>query len=184
MITVSYVYYFNKKYKRIGHLFQDRFKSEAVEDDSYILSLSRYIHLNPVEAGIAQDASEYQWSSYRNYIGYDISFDKVLDTASVLNIFPENKKAAVSSYVEYMKEDANDSFIDIIAKDNTIDEEDAKNIFAKMLSENDIDCLGRGTDPALALLIKDFKAKTNLSIRKIAVIAGINKDKVNRLLKT
>jgi len=51
-ITVSYVCYFNKKHKRVGHLFQDRFKSEVIEQDSYILSLARYIHQNPVKAGI------------------------------------------------------------------------------------------------------------------------------------
>ncbi len=55
-ITVSYVYYFNKKYKRIGHLFQDRFRSEVVEDDNYVLSLARYIHQNPVKAGIVNQA--------------------------------------------------------------------------------------------------------------------------------
>ena len=48
-VTVSYVYYFNKKHKRVGHLFQDRFKSEVVDEDSYALSLARYIHQNPVK---------------------------------------------------------------------------------------------------------------------------------------
>jgi putative transposase len=50
-INISYAYYFNKKYDRIGHLFQDRFKSEGIESDVYLLSAVRYIHNNPVKAG-------------------------------------------------------------------------------------------------------------------------------------
>jgi REP element-mobilizing transposase RayT len=60
----SYAYYFNKKYGRSGHLFQDRFKSEAVEDDAYFFSVLNYIYQNPVKAGIAQSVDRYQWSSF------------------------------------------------------------------------------------------------------------------------
>lgn len=67
-IGTSYVYYFNKKYGRVGHLFQDRFKSEAIEDDSYLLAVVRYIHNNPVKAGIVKNASSYRWSSFNAYI--------------------------------------------------------------------------------------------------------------------
>jgi len=66
-ITVSYVRYFNKKYKRVGHLFQDIFRSEVIEQDSYLLCLARYIHQNPVKAGIVQKAADYKWSSYHGY---------------------------------------------------------------------------------------------------------------------
>ncbi len=75
-ITVSYVYYFNKKYKRVGHLFQDRFKSEVVEHDNYVLSLARYIHQNPVKAGLVEKADDYIWSSHNCYLGRDNSFSK------------------------------------------------------------------------------------------------------------
>ena len=47
-----YTIYFNKRYKRYGHLFQGRFKSIIVDKDSYLLELSRYIHLNPVRASL------------------------------------------------------------------------------------------------------------------------------------
>ena len=52
-IGCRFVYWYNAKYQRVGHLFQDRFKSEPVEDDEYFLCALRYIHLNPVEAGIS-----------------------------------------------------------------------------------------------------------------------------------
>ena len=65
-IAGSYAYYFNHKNDRSGHLFQDRFGSEAVEDDDYLLTVIRYIHRNPEKAGIAK-AGEYRWSSYDAY---------------------------------------------------------------------------------------------------------------------
>lgn len=62
-----YVYWYNVKYQRVGHLFQDRFKSETVEDDSYFLTVIRYIHQNPVKAGICKEIEDYKYSSYRDY---------------------------------------------------------------------------------------------------------------------
>ncbi len=59
-----YVYWFNVKYQRSGHLFQDRFRSEPVEDDAYFLATLRYIHQNPVKAGLAASVSDYKYSSY------------------------------------------------------------------------------------------------------------------------
>ncbi len=51
-ICSSYVYWYNKKYERVGHLYQERFKSECVEDNNYFINVLRYIHQNPVKAGI------------------------------------------------------------------------------------------------------------------------------------
>jgi len=53
-ISGSYVAWFNWKYGRCGHLFQERFKSEAVENDAYFLTVLRYIHQNPVKAGLVK----------------------------------------------------------------------------------------------------------------------------------
>ena len=66
-IEVSFVYWYNLKYKRTGHLFQGRFMSEPVENESYFLSVVRYIHLNPVKAGICKTPDEYPYSSYAYY---------------------------------------------------------------------------------------------------------------------
>ena len=53
-ICGRFVYWYNTKYQRVGHLFQDRFKSEPVENDAYLLTVIRYIHQNPVKAGISK----------------------------------------------------------------------------------------------------------------------------------
>jgi putative transposase len=79
-IKGSYTTYYNIRYHRTGHLFQGRFKSIVVDKDSHFLELSRYLHLNPVRAGIVKDPVEYVWSSYHGYFGKK---DKYLDCDQV-----------------------------------------------------------------------------------------------------
>jgi len=67
-ICVAYSYYYNYKNMREGHVFQDRFRSEAVEDDPYFIGVARYIHRNPLKAGICSSLKKYQWSSYFEYL--------------------------------------------------------------------------------------------------------------------
>ena len=67
-VASSYVYWYNWKYKRNGHLFQDRFKSEPVENDSYFLTVVRYIHQNPLKAGVCKSIDGYNFSSYNEYV--------------------------------------------------------------------------------------------------------------------
>ncbi len=67
-LCTSYTMYFNRKYNRVGHLFQDRFKASLISDDTYLQHISRYIHLNPKEY------RSYRWSSLRAYLG-EVEFD-------------------------------------------------------------------------------------------------------------
>ena len=67
-ICGRFVYWYNTKYQRVGHLFQDRFKSEPVENDAYLLTVIRYIHQNPVKAGISKKPEDYPYSSWREYL--------------------------------------------------------------------------------------------------------------------
>lgn len=82
-ISAGYVRWYNEKYERCGHLFQDRFKSEAVESEKCFLTILRYIHQNPVKAGIAEHVSSYLWSSYQEY--YEKG--RIADIDFALNIF-------------------------------------------------------------------------------------------------
>ena len=68
-INGAYTTYFNVKRKRFGHLFQGRYKAIIVEADEYELELSRYLHLNPVRAGMVKKPQDYEWSSYQCYTG-------------------------------------------------------------------------------------------------------------------
>lgn len=68
-ISSSYVYYYNHKYGRIGHLFQERFKSQPVSDWEYFLTLLRYIHQNPLKPNLVSNLRDYPWSSWIEYLG-------------------------------------------------------------------------------------------------------------------
>ncbi len=83
-IAGSYVYYYNHKYQRDGHLFKERFKSEPVNDMEYFVTLLRYIHQNPVKAGIKQRVADYEYSSWSEYLGDVDSVFQICNTAAVL----------------------------------------------------------------------------------------------------
>ncbi len=67
-LNTAYTNYFNRRHDRVGHLFQGRYRSIVVEKDPYLLELSRYIHLNPVRAGMVKRPEAYRWSSYPSYL--------------------------------------------------------------------------------------------------------------------
>ncbi|PIV82713.1 MAG: hypothetical protein COW52_12170, partial [Nitrospirae bacterium CG17_big_fil_post_rev_8_21_14_2_50_50_9] len=96
----SYTMYFNRKYSTTGHLFQGRYKSIICDKDSYFLELIRYIHLNPVRAGMVNLPGEYTWSSHRAYLSNkSLSW---LETDMPLAILSKNRKAALSAYQDFV----------------------------------------------------------------------------------
>ena len=87
-IASSYVYYYNHKYGRDGHLFKERFKSEPVNDLAYFTILMRYIHQNPVKAGIVENIKDYEYSSWGEYDGTVEPVFRICNTQTVLNRIP------------------------------------------------------------------------------------------------
>jgi putative transposase len=82
LLQCGYANWFKARYKLVGPLFQSRFKSVLVEDESYLVTLSAYIHLNPYRAKIVDDPSDYRWSSCRQYLRNEKS--KLVDPSFVL----------------------------------------------------------------------------------------------------
>ncbi|MBR1644336.1 MAG: transposase [Bacteroidales bacterium] len=87
-IAVSYAQYYNKKYLRYGHLFQDRFRSEPVNTDTYFFTLMQYIHQNPVAAGITDQVGRYPWDSWGEYERSGAGVGEICSTAQVLRRMP------------------------------------------------------------------------------------------------
>lgn len=85
----KYVYWYNRKFDRVGGLFQDRYKSELVEDDTYFLMVLRYLHLNPVKAGICKTVSDYKESSYNDFM--HPRKDQITDTEFTLRLLSRKK---------------------------------------------------------------------------------------------
>ena len=67
--SISYVKAINKRYKRVGTLYQGSFQAKIIEQNRYLLHLSRYIHLNPVSAGLVDQPEDWEYSSYREFVG-------------------------------------------------------------------------------------------------------------------
>jgi putative transposase len=91
----------NRTHGRGGHLFQGRFKSALVEAESHLHELTRYIHLNPVRAGLVSRPEEYEWSSYRAYVGL-AERPAWLDVASTLSRFGATHAAQTKWYREFV----------------------------------------------------------------------------------
>lgn len=87
-IASSYVYYYNRKYGRDGHLFKERFRSEPVNDMAYFTTLLRYIHQNPVKAGIVEKVKDYDYSSWGEFDGTVDPVFHICDVKTVLNRIP------------------------------------------------------------------------------------------------
>lgn len=119
-ITVSYVQWYNNKYGREGHLFQNRYKSEVVESEAYLLVVLRYIHQNPIKARIVSIIGEYPWSSYTKYIdGYDNGKSADYIDAEIVKGYFKTKEV----FVKYMNEVTKDQCLDYINKTKYTDKQ-------------------------------------------------------------
>jgi len=99
-LLFRYTRYINQKQNRIGHLFQGRFKSILVEEGDYLIELIRYVHLNPVRAGIVSKPEDYRWSSHRVLLGRAILVWLTVDW--VLNKFDVHENIARKCYEKFV----------------------------------------------------------------------------------
>lgn len=97
----TYTQFFNWKYGKVGHLFQGRYKAIICQKDVYLLELIRYIHLNPIRAGVAKSLANYPWTSYSYYL--KDTGDKIIDTDFVLRQFGNDKKTARRHYQQFIR---------------------------------------------------------------------------------
>lgn len=105
-LSFRYTRWINWREKRTGHLFQGRYKAVLVDCDSYLMELVRYIHLNPLRAGIVKDPQDYLWSSHRSYLGKEnIPW---LTTNNVLENFGKTVSKARAGFGNFVLEGLNE----------------------------------------------------------------------------
>jgi REP element-mobilizing transposase RayT len=109
----------NLKMGRTGHLFERRYRAMLVEADSYLLELVRYIHLNPVRAGLVQDVSEYRWSSHRAYAGGPRP--EWLEADLVLSMFGTTAGSAFKKYRRFLHLEQPEPVMDLLRRGNAED---------------------------------------------------------------
>lgn len=111
-LNTSYVVYYNRKHHRVGPLLQGRYKAILVDKEAYLLELSRYIHLNPVRARAAMMAGEYEWSSFRTYLG--LKREEWIDCEWIRERLGRNWRKRYKQFV-YERLDKTDPFKDMRA---------------------------------------------------------------------
>jgi len=105
LINSSYNTHYAHTHERVGHLFQGRFKAILVEREEYLVTLSRYVHLNPVRSGLVERPEDYEWSSYRFFVSETGGVPPVfLDVNSTLVSFSDDTTRARQKYVQYVME--------------------------------------------------------------------------------
>lgn len=178
-INTSYAYYFNNKYDRVGHVFQDRFKSEEIESERHFLAAIRYVHNNPVKAKIVTEPSKFPWSSYNSYIGKG-GYDTIISEEEILVFFSSNIDTAKALFIKYSTENAEDVFIDYQEEKAIINKYNACSFIRDFLKEKDrehVELLEKNLKKELVL---QLKKKSNLSTRQIAAMLGVDRNFVQR----
>ena len=177
-LAIRYSSYFNKKYQRCGHLFQNRFLSKNVEDISYLLTLQRYIHQNPVKGKIAK-MEEYSWSSYKEYINKN----KLVNTEFILSLFNSNKSEAVELFKKFNNEIIEKDKLEYELKNKYTDEELIGIMKDELKEENLMNIQNYNKKIIEELVTKCLKIEGTSAIQ-IARILGLNKRKVQRIAKS
>lgn len=113
VLQTGYTMFFNKKYKHVGHLFQGRYKSFLIDKDSYLLELIRYIHLNPVRAGIVKNPIDYPWSSHKAFLDNKHEFNKIIDRDFVLANFSSDPSRQIKEYSDFISAGIGNSWEDV-----------------------------------------------------------------------
>lgn len=168
-IAVGYAQYHNIKNGRTGHLFQNRFRSEVVETDRYFLTVLRYIHQNPLKAGIVQDIKQYKWSSYHEYLSKGKS---IVETGFAFAYFKGLKE-----FVEFMEGENDDECLDYNPTKRWKDDE-LKEYISQLVDINKI----HNSDKQLRdEILRAIKTETGASNRQLSKVLNIGRSILERV---
>lgn len=193
-INISYAYYFNRIYRRTGHLFQDRFKSEMIDDEKYLLQVSKYIHNNPVKAGLVKNAEDYEWSSYSIYLGKTDNY-KLMDSSRILGSLSKSKHRAVIKYADFVSKEEPDLVIMDIEEDLFEKNGQPINfIYDITRAEERLNCILSNRGISFEELIKniefrndaiiEIRKNSSLTLKQIGqIFGGISESRVSRILQ-
>jgi len=175
-ICSKYVLWYNKKHDRVGYLFQDRFKSEPVEDSGYYLTVLRYIFQNPIKAGIVTRIEDYPWTNYSHYL----EGNNWTDTDFALDIFDKDRTSAIRKFIDFVNRGNNDECLDLKEIRRLKDSEAIKLIkdVFKVEQLQDLQSLEKNQRN---IYLKELKQKHGLSVRQIEKLTGINRGIIQRL---
>lgn len=169
-IGSSYVFWYNAKYDRVGNLFQDRFKSESVESDRYFLTVLRYIHQNPLKAGIAGRIEDYPWSSAGEYMNKP----RIIDADFALGLFHDEKSKA-SKYLYEFSTAINDDQCLEHDESSKITDQEAMDIIMRVCQIDNTLQMQNMDKVKRDKYLTELKGKYRISGRQISRLTGINR---------
>jgi len=177
-LGASYAYYYNWKYERVGHVFQNRFKSENVEDDIYLKTVIRYIHQNPVKAGMVKRAEEYRWSSCKGY--YDgKGLSGITNTGLILGMFSEKEEQAIKALRQFTEDDNKDKCLEDM-ETRALTDSQAREVIEKVLNNKSFKTLHEMNKADRDMVLRRLKEIEGLSIRQISRLTGASFNIVKR----
>lgn len=180
-LCTTYALYFNKKYSRVGHLFQNRFKSIGVDDEKHLLNLVSYIHNNPVKEGLG-NIDTYKWSSYKEYV-YNNGL-KIADTDFILNFFGENRDKAIKRFIEYNSKIDEKSYLEAkLSVESKITDEEAIMYIKKVMRLENIFIINNYNKNIRDFYIYKISQIEGLYNKQIARILGISERNLFRIIK-
>ncbi len=167
-IAVGYAQYHNRNHERTGHLFQNRYQSEPVNDDRYLFIVLRYIHQNPLKAGIAKNIRDYQWSSYNDYL---IDKNTLTDKDILKGHFID-----AESFIEFNNQESNDNCLNYEEK-KRYNDDDLRQIISEII---EIETLPLMKIKTRNIVLKRIKSETGASIRQLEKVLGLGRNIIQK----
>ena len=175
LLTI-YAGWYNKKYQRSGSLIGNRYKSEPIEDERYIFSLIRYIHQNPLRAGIAKNIESYRWSSYCDYLRDKTK--KLTDTYFILGMLSNNLDISRAMFVELHKKLETEKFNSNDSKKAT--DEQVRRKIIKLLDGQEPHIIREKAKEERNMILCYLREKEGFTIGQLERVTGISRGIITR----
>jgi len=172
-INSSFAQFMNNKYKRVGHLFQGRYRSEPIEKESYFFAAIRYVHNNPVAAGITDNVSKYPWSSYHAYVNND---NRIVDIDTLLDYFSKDRETAINQFKDFSNKTDNTILIDEELEREYL-ERIISNIKEEIEREEKV-----SSENAQVILVKRLINNYNISQQVVSEILKVSPYKIRKII--
>lgn len=176
-ISSSYVYWYNRKYRRCGHLFQERFNSENVENTTYFRTVLRYIHQNPLKAGLVTNIFKSKWTSIHEYV----DGKSIVDTDFPLRLFSNDLGEALRIFIEYMQQVNEDKCLDVF-EDVRLSDDEVRAYMKEwgILHSSQLQSMAKESRDAILVRLRKLDG---VSIRQLSRITGISKSVIQRAVQ-
>lgn len=174
-IGTRFVYWYNERHSRVGHLFQDRFHSEPVETEQYFRTLFRYIIQNPIKAGMETTLGDYPWTSFK---AYNNTPDNITDTKRAIDVFGD-----IDWLREFIHQTNVCDYVSLHAYPPAkISDTDALSIILKISRCESIEKFQNYSNKQKDIFIEKF-LQHHISGNQIQRLTGISKDKITKVKK-